>query len=211
MTMRLIGLTGNIASGKSTVADMFVERGASVIDADVLAREAVLKGSPALKSIVEKWGSEVLDAEGNLDRAELRHRVFEDQSELDALNEIVHPEIMRRRTEEVDAARARGDQVVVCVIPLLFERHLAEEFDTIILVDAPRSVRLDRIVRDRKIDEAEAMKMIASQMPADLKRARADYVIENAGTKKELEAEVERVWQSIAGNGVSSLDTANAG
>lgn len=209
--MRLIGLTGNIASGKSTVADMFVERGASVIDADVLAREAVLKGSPALKSIVEKWGSEVLDAEGNLDRAELRHRVFEDQSELDALNEIVHPEIMRRRTEEVDAARARGDQVVVCVIPLLFERHLAEEFDTIILVDAPRSVRLDRIVRDRKIDEAEAMKMIASQMPADLKRARADYVIENAGTKKELEAEVERVWQSIAGNGVSSLDTANAG
>jgi dephospho-CoA kinase len=211
MTMRLIGLTGNIASGKSTVADMFVERGASVIDADVLAREAVLKGSPALKSIVEKWGSEVLDAEGNLDRAELRHRVFEDQSELDALNEIVHPEIMRRRTEEVDAARARGDQVVLCVIPLLFERHLAGEFDTIILVDAPRSVRLDRIVRDRKIDEAEAMKMIASQMPADLKRARADYVIENAGTKKELEAEVERVWQSIAGNGVSSLDTANAG
>ena len=209
--MRLIGLTGNIASGKSTVADMFVERGASIIDADVLAREAVMKGSPDLKSIVEKWGSEVLDAEGNLDRAELRHRVFEDQSELDALNEIVHPEIMRRRVEEVAAARARGDQVVVCVIPLLFERHLADEFDTIILVDAPRSVRLDRIVRDRKIDEAEAMKMIASQMPADLKRARADYVIENAGTKKDLEAEVERVWQAIVGDGVSSLDTANAG
>src|SRR6476620_3030817 len=120
MTMRLIGLTGNIASGKSTVADMFVERGAAIIDADVLAREAVMKGSPALKSIVEKWGSEVLDAEVNLDRAELRHRVFEDQSELDSLNEIVHPEIMRRRVEEVAAARARGDQVVVCVIPLLF-------------------------------------------------------------------------------------------
>ena len=209
--MRLIGLTGNIASGKSTVADMFVERGAAVIDADVLAREAVMKGSPALQSIVEKWGSEVLDAEGNLDRAQLRHRVFEDQSELDALNEIVHPEIMRRRVEEVAAARARGDQVVVCVIPLLFERHLADEFDTIVLVDAPRSVRLDRIVRDRKIDEAEAMKMIASQMPADLKRARADYVIENAGTKKELEAEVDRVWQAIAGDSVSSLDTAKAG
>jgi dephospho-CoA kinase len=209
--MRLIGLTGNIASGKSTVADMFVERGASIIDADVLAREAVMKGSPALESIVQKWGTEVLDAEGNLDRAELRHRVFEDQSELDALNEIVHPEIMRRRVEQIADARARGDQVLVCVIPLLFERHLADEFDTIILVDAPRSVRLDRIVRDRKIDEAEAMKMIASQMPADLKRARADYVIENAGTKKELEAEVERVWQAIVGDEVSSLDTANAG
>jgi dephospho-CoA kinase len=190
---------------------MFVERGASIIDADVLAREAVMKGSPALESIVQKWGTEVLDAEGNLDRAELRHRVFEDQSELDALNEIVHPEIMRRRVEQIADARARGDQVLVCVIPLLFERHLADEFDTIILVDAPRSVRLDRIVRDRKIDEAEAMKMIASQMPADLKRARADYVIENAGTKKELEAEVERVWQAIVGDEVSSLDTANAG
>jgi dephospho-CoA kinase len=96
------------------------------------------------------------------------------------------------------------------VIPLLFERHLADDFDTIVLVDAPRSIRLERIVRDRGIEEAEAMKMIASQMPADLKRARADYVIENAGTREELEGEVDRVWQEIAGDSVSSLDTANA-
>lgn len=209
--MRLIGLTGNIASGKSAVAEMLAARGARIIDADVLARQAVMKGSPALESIVGKWGSEVLDAEGNLDRAALRHKVFEDQSELDALNEIVHPEVNRLRAAEVAAARARGDRVVVCVIPLLFERHLADDFDTIILVDAPRSVRLDRIVRDRKIDEAEAMKMIASQMPADLKRARADYVIENAGTRKELAAEVDRVWEAIVGDEVSSLDTANTG
>ena len=209
--MRLIGLTGNIASGKSAVAEMLAARGARIIDADVLARQAVMKGSPALESIVGKWGSEVLDAEGNLDRAALRHKVFEDQSELDALNEIVHPEVNRLRGAEVAAARARGDRVVVCVIPLLFERHLADDFDTIILVDAPRSVRLDRIVRDRQIDEAEAMKMIASQMPADLKRARADYVIENAGTRTDLEAEVDRVWDSIVGDEVSSLDTANTG
>ena len=209
--MRLIGLTGNIASGKSLVADLFAERGATIIDADVLAREAVMKGSPALDSIVARWGRSVLDAEGNLDRAALRHRVFEDQSELDALNAIVHPEVSRRRSEEVAAARARGDQVIVCVIPLLFERHLAEDFDTIVLVDAPRSIRLERIVRDRGLDEAEAMKMIASQMPADLKRARADFVIENAGSREELEAEVDRVWQEIAGDSVSSLDTVNAG
>ena len=209
--MRLIGLTGNIASGKSAVAEMLAARGARIIDADVLARQAVMKGSPALESIVGKWGSEVLDSEGNLDRAALRHKVFEDQSELDALNEIVHPEVNRLRAAEVAAARARGDRVVVCVIPLLFERHLADDFDTIILVDAPRSVRLDRIVRDRKIDEAEAMKMIASQMPADLKRARADYVIENAGTRKELAAEVDRVLEAIVGDEVSSLDTANTG
>ena len=208
--MRLIGLTGNIASGKSAVADMLADRGATIIDADVLAREAVMKGSPALDSIVEKWGTDILDDEGNLDRAKLRQRVFADQSDLDALNEIVHPEVRRLRTEEVAAARARGDKVVVCVIPLLFERHLADDFETIILVDAPRSVRLERIVRDRKIDETEAMKMIASQMPADLKRARADYVIENAGSREDLEVEVERVWQSIVGDSVS-LDTARAG
>lgn len=209
--MRLIGLTGNIASGKSSVADMLAARGAAIIDADVLARQAVMKGSPALEAIVEKWGNEILDAEGNLDRAALRHRVFEDQSELDALNAIVHPEVTRLRAAEIAAARARGERVVVCVIPLLFERHLADQFDAIVLVDAPRSVRLERIVRDRKIEEAEAMKMIASQMPADLKRARADYVIENAGTREELEDEVDRVWRAIADHEVSSLDTAKAG
>lgn len=202
--MRLIGLTGNIASGKSVVADLLEDRGATIIDADVLAREAVMKGSPALEKIVQKWGEDVLDKEGNLDRAALRHKVFEDQSDLDALNEIVHPEVQRLRTKALAEARARGDQVVVSVIPLLFERHLADDFDTIILVDAPRSVRLERIVRDRGLDEAEGMKMIAAQMPADLKRARADFVIENAGTREELENEVDRVWHAIAEDKVAA-------
>ncbi|MDO8502826.1 MAG: dephospho-CoA kinase [Gemmatimonadaceae bacterium] len=207
--MRLIGLTGNIASGKSVAANMLAERGATIIDADVLARDAVSRGSPALDAIVAKWGKDILDAGGNLDRAALRHVVFQDQTDLDALNGIVHPEIARLHAREVAAARARGDRLVVCVIPLLFERHLAKEFDAIILVDAPRSVRLERIVRDRGIDEAEAMQMIASQMPADLKRARADYVIENSGSLQDLEAEVDRVWNAIGGDRVSSLDTAS--
>ena len=208
--MRLIGLTGNIASGKSAVSDMLAARGATIIDADILARHAVMKGSPALDAIVARWGDGVLDKDGNLDRAALRHVVFDNQEDLDALNEIVHPDVRRRRTDEIAAARARGDKVVVSVIPLLFERHLAEEFDSIVLVDAPRSDRLDRIVRDRGIDEAEAMKMIASQMPSDLKRARADYVIENSGSMEDLEDEVNRVWDAIVGDGVSSLDTAAA-
>jgi dephospho-CoA kinase len=208
--MRLIGLTGNIASGKTAVSEMLAERGATIIDADLLARDAVMRGSPALDQIVARWGNGVLDAEGNLDRAALRHVVFDKQDDLDALNEIVHPEVMKRRDEELNAARERGDKVVVAVIPLLFERHLAEEFDSIVLVDAPRSTRLDRIVRDRGIDEAEAMKMIASQMPSDLKRARADYVIENAGSREDLEDEVNRVWEEIVGDEVSSLDTAAA-
>jgi dephospho-CoA kinase len=208
--MRLIGLTGNIGSGKSAVSELLAERGATIIDADVLARDAVMKGSPALDQIIAKWGKGVLDSEGNLDRAALRHVVFDNQDDLDALNEIVHPEVLKRRDDEVDAARARGDKVVVAVIPLLFERHLADEFDSIVLVDAPRSARLDRIVKDRGIDEAEAMKMIASQMPSDLKRARADYVIENAGSREDLEDEVNRVWEEIVGDEVSSLDTAAA-
>jgi dephospho-CoA kinase len=205
--MRLIGLTGNIASGKTAVSEMLSERGATIIDADVLARDAVMKGSPALDQIVAKWGKGVLDAQGNLDRAALRHVVFDNQDDLDALNEIVHPEVLKRRDDEINAARARGDKVVVAVIPLLFERHLADEFDSIVLVDAPRSSRLDRIVKERGIDEAEAMKMIASQMPSDLKRARADYVIENAGSREDLEDEVSRVWEEIVD---SSLDTAAA-
>ena len=202
--MRLIGLTGNIASGKTAVADMLAERGAVIVDADVLAREAVSKGSPALDAITARWGPEVLDDEGNLDRSSLRHIVFQNQEDLDALNEIVHPEVARLRKREIEAAKQRGDTIVVCVIPLLFERHLAEDFDAIVLVDAPRSLRLERIVRDRGIDETEAMKMIASQMPADLKRARADYVIENAGSLEDLEEEVNRVWGGIVGDGVPS-------
>ena len=199
-TMRLIGLTGNIASGKTEVAEMLAARGAVIVDADVLAREAVAKGSPALAGIVERWGEKILDSDGNLDRDALRHIVFQNQDDLDTLNSIVHPEVTRLRGREIQAAREKGEKIVVSVIPLLFERHLAEEFDVIVLVDAPRTLRLERLVRDRQLDEAEAMKMIAAQMPADLKRARADHVIENAGTIEELEAEVDRVWHAIAGD-----------
>ncbi|MBA2708634.1 MAG: dephospho-CoA kinase [Gemmatimonadaceae bacterium] len=210
MTMRVIALTGNIASGKTAVADMLAERGATIVDADVLSREAVRPGSPALEAIEQRWGSQVVGPDGNLDRASLRNIVFKDQLELDALNDIVHPEVLRLRDAEVEAARARGDQLVVCVIPLLFERHLANEFDSIVLVDAPRSLRLERITRDRGIEETEAMNMIASQMPADLKRARADYVIENSGTLEELSNEVDRLWDDLVGNGDYSLHTAQA-
>jgi len=206
--MRVIALTGNIASGKTAVADMLAERGATIVDADVLSREAVRPGSPALEAIEQRWGAQVVGADGSLDRASLRNIVFKDQSELDALNDIVHPEVLRLRDVEVEAARARGDQLVVCVIPLLFERHLANEFDSIVLVDAPRALRLERITRDRGLEETEAMNMIASQMPADLKRARADYVIENSGTLEELANEVDRLWEDLVGDGDYSLHTA---
>lgn len=196
--MLLVGLTGNIASGKSTVSAMLAERGAVIVDADLLAREAVRPGSPALTRIVERWGNEVLEADGSLDRAALRHRVFGDSAELDALNAIVHPEVERLRNDRVAAARDAGACVVICDIPLLFEVHLAERFDAIVLVDAPRPLRLERLVRDRGLHEAEAMEMIAAQMPAELKRARSDYVVDNDTDLRTLAARVEGVWRALA-------------
>ena len=207
--MRVIGLTGNIASGKSLVSDMLAQRGAKIVDADVLSREAVTPGTPALDAIVSRWGPSVLSPEGTLDRAALRSIVFRDRSDLDALNEIVHPEVMRLRQAAVEAARANGDRVVVCVVPLLFERHLVDDFDSIVLVDAPRPLRLERIVRDRGLEEADAMDMIAAQMPAELKRARADWVIENAGSIEQLEGEVDRLWEWITSEEKSPRTASN--
>lgn len=195
--MLLVGLTGNIGSGKSTVAQLLSERGATIIDADVLARRAVELGTAAFDKIVARWGTEVLAPDGHLDRAALRRVVFSDQEQLEELNQIVHPEVERLRSRLVEQARHRKDRIVVCDIPLLFERHMTDRFDRIILVDAHRAVRLERLVKDRGLRETEAMEMIASQMPAELKRARADFVIDNDGTLTQLERRVHDVWTAL--------------
>jgi dephospho-CoA kinase len=195
--MLLVGLTGNIASGKSTVARMFAERGATIVDADVLARHAVRPHTEAYRAIVERWGSGVLAPDDQLDRGALRQAVFQNAEELEALNAIVHPEVARLRHAEVARARERGDRIVVCDVPLLFERRLTDDFDRIVLVDAPRPLRLERLMRDRGLSHTEAMNMIAAQMPAELKRARADYVIDNAGSRAQLEELVRDVWAAL--------------
>jgi dephospho-CoA kinase len=195
--MILIGLTGNIASGKTEVAKMLADRGATIIDADVLAREAVRPETQALRDIVKRWGKDILKQDGSLDRDALRQIVFADQSELDALNRIVHPGVTRLRDREIARARERGDQIVVCVIPLLFERNLVDEFDVILLVDALRPLRLERLVATRGLEETDAMNMIVAQMPAELKRARANYVIENNGSLEDLERDVDALWSSL--------------
>lgn len=201
--MRLIGLTGNIASGKSTVARLMQERGAVLIDADQLARDVVRPGSAALDRIVEQWGDEVLTPDGSLDRPELRSRVFSDREQLETLNAIVHPEVEELRERRIADAQAAGAEIVVCDIPLLFERHLADRFDLIVLVDAPRELRLDRLVRDRGLQEAEAMEMIAAQMPAELKRARSDVIIDNVGTIEELQVQVDVLWKRLTAPGLT--------
>ena len=195
--MLLVGLTGNIASGKSTVARLLATRGATIIDADALAREAVEPGTPALRAITERWGSEVVGPTGELDRAALRGIVFNDPEQLDALNGIVHPDVERRREAAVEEARRRGDRIVVCDIPLLFEKKMVDLFDLVVLVDAPRPLRLERVVGERDVPTAEAMAMIAAQMPSELKRARADLVISNAGSLQDLSRQVDSVWTSL--------------
>jgi dephospho-CoA kinase len=123
--------------------------------------------------------------------------VFSEPQELEQLNAIVHPVVERMRAALVEQARQRGDRLVVCDIPLLFERRMTDSFDRIVLVDAPRPVRLERLVRERGLRETEAMDMIVAQMPAELKRARADFVIDNIGTLTQLDQRVTEVWSAL--------------
>jgi dephospho-CoA kinase len=204
--MLYVGLTGNIASGKSEAATRFAERGATIVDADVLAREAVAVGAPAYDRVVARWGREILSPDGSLDREALRHTVFADKTQLDELNAIVHPGVNKLRRKIVAEARNRGDAVLIYVVPLLFERRLVNEFDRIILVDAPRDLRLARLVGLRGVTEEDATNMISAQMLAELKRARADFVIENDGSLEQLREQVDGVWERLTAiDGRSSL------
>jgi dephospho-CoA kinase len=192
-----IGLTGNVASGKSTVARVWEELGATVIDADQLARQAVARGTPGLARIVAEWGTELLGKDGNLDRAALREIVFSNPDARARLEEIVHPEVSRLRDVEFHAARARAAPLVVADIPLLFEAGLEKEFDLVVLVDTPEQLRLERLVNDRALDAGTARRMIGAQMPSEQKRERADVVITNTGSLEDLEAQARQVWQQL--------------
>ncbi|MBA2245539.1 MAG: dephospho-CoA kinase [Gemmatimonadetes bacterium] len=195
--MLKVGLTGNIASGKSSVARLWQQLGATVIDADLLARQAVEPGTPALEAITQEWGSRMRDEQGALDRAALREIVFRDPDARERLEQIVHPAVRALRDAEYRDAEERGERIVVADIPLLFEAGLVGEFDVVVLVDAPEAVREERLVRDRGLEREEARRMIAAQMPSELKRARANLVIENRGTRDELEARAREAWQAL--------------
>ncbi|MGD8276719.1 MAG: dephospho-CoA kinase [Gemmatimonadota bacterium] len=195
--MYRVALTGNIASGKSTVARIWAGLGAILIDADELARRAVERGTPGLAAVVERFGPAVLTADGTLDRAALRRIVFVDAGARADLERILHPEIGRLRiAEELRLAEA-GTGIVVHVIPLLFEVGLEAEFDEVVLVDAPESVRLLRLVELRGVAEAEARRMVAAQTPAASKRGRATLILDNAGTMEGLERDARAAWREL--------------
>jgi dephospho-CoA kinase len=194
---RVIGVTGNIASGKSTVAALFAAKGATVIDADELARDALGPGSRALAAVAARWPGSIGPG-GALDRVVLRNIVFQDAGARAALNAIVHPEVERRRDALVAAARAKGVPIVVYDAPLLFEAGLDHEVDEIVLVDAPEPVRRERLVRERALSAADASAMIAAQMPSELKRPRAHHIIDNTAGRDALAARVDAVWNALA-------------
>ena len=192
-----VGLTGNIASGKSSVAALLTKLGATVIDADVLARKAVEPGTRALEEIRERFGERVINSEGTLDRAALRRIVFQDPVARDALNQIVHPAVRALRDGELAIARARGDRIIVSDIPLLFETGLEHSVDAVIFVDAPDEVRLKRLTENRALPEADARAMMSAGWPAAEKRARSQFVVNNDGSVDELTNRVSDLWAAL--------------
>lgn len=192
-----VGLTGNIASGKSTVAARFTTLGATVLDADRYAREAVAPGTAALAAVIARFGRGVVGPDGALDRHALGRLVFGDSVARRDLETIIHPEVARQRATATAAARASGRPIVVSDVPLLFEAGLTGEFDVIVLVDAPDAVRLDRLMRSRGIAEADARAMMAAQDDAGSKRARADFVIDNGGSLESLVRRADEVWRLL--------------
>ncbi|HSJ13632.1 MAG TPA: dephospho-CoA kinase [Longimicrobiales bacterium] len=193
-----VGLTGNIASGKSTVADVWQRLGARIIDADELARAAVAPGTPALRQIRARFGDAVIAPDGTLDRAALRDRVFGDPAERRALEAIVHPVVQRLRLAAEQRLASGGARMVVHVIPLLFEIGMQDQVDTVVLVDAEPAQRRARIVRDRGVTPEAADAMIAAQLPAEEKRMQASYVLRNDGALGDLELEAERLWRELS-------------
>lgn len=195
--MRRVALTGNIASGKSTVARVWERLGAVVVDADTLARQAVEPGTPGLAAVVRRFGAHVLTADGRLDRAALRAIVFADAGARRELERILHPEIQRLRAEEDARLERDGVRVVVHMIPLLFEVGLETEFDEVVFVDSPADVRLRRLMASRGLEEAEARRMVEAQMPPAMKRSGATLVLRNEGGIEELERAAAGAWREL--------------
>jgi dephospho-CoA kinase len=194
--MLLVGLTGGIGSGKSTVARLLEHRGAVVFDADVLAREAVAPGTPGHEAVVERFGANVLAPGGELDREALAAIVFADPAARRDLEAIVHPEVRRLFAEGCERHR-RSDDVIVFGAPLLVETGMHSAFDVLVVVAAPIETQTERLLRDRGMSEEQARARIEAQAPVAEKIAVADAVIDNDGSLEDLERRVDAVWSEL--------------
>jgi dephospho-CoA kinase len=192
----LVGLTGGIGSGKSTVAAMLERRGAVVIDADDFARRAVEPGTPGHARVVETFGSGILTRGGEIDRERLADVVFADAEARKRLEAIVHPDVARLFAETVDVYRDT-DRIVVYVVPLLVERSLQSGFDVIVVISASPDVRLARLVAGRRMNEKDARDRMAAQLSNEERERAADVVIRNEGTLDDLERAVDGLWDDL--------------
>ena len=191
----LVGLTGGIGSGKSLAAELLAAHGAVIVDADVLAREVVARGTPGLAAVIERFGDSVLRADGSLDRAALGAVVFEDPAARRDLEAIIHPAI-RARAAALTAAAPPG-AVVVQVIPLLVETGQEGNFDLVVVVDVEPAVQLARLRQRDGLSEPEAQARIRAQAGRDARLAAADVVLPNNGSPVEFAAAVDRFWAGL--------------
>lgn len=201
--MRIIGLTGGIASGKSTVARMLVEKGAYVIDADELAREVVEPGREAWQEIVDWFGKGILQADGSIDREKLAEIVFNDRKKLRKLNSIVHPRVGKQllvRTAEI--GEKNPDAIIVYDVPLLIEAGMADIVDIVLLVYVPPEIQIERQQKRDGISRTAAETRLRAQMPLDDKRKMAHVVIDNSGTIAATAEEVEKKWPQLSGKDI---------
>ena len=192
--MMVLGITGSIASGKSSVSRLLQDRGAALISADQLAREVVQPGSSTLARLVERFGPGILQVDGTLDRARLGELIFAEPAARHDLNDITHPAIASLAIERLQQLRQAGHALVVYEAPLLFEAGAEGRVDKVLVVKIDPGEQLRRLMLRDGIDEAAARRRIAAQMPQEEKLARADYVIDNSGTPKETERQVTLLW-----------------
>ena len=195
--MRLVGLTGGIATGKSTFAALLRARGVPVVDADALARAAVAPGTPALAEVARTFGPEAIAEDGTLDRRRMAALVFADPEARRRLEAITHPAVRRLVQEETARLAAGGHDLAFYDVPLLFEVGLERDLDSVVVVHAPRSVQQERLARRDGLGPAEADARLAAQMDVEEKAARADFVVENAGSREALGEKADRLLADL--------------
>jgi len=198
----LVGLTGGVGSGKSTVARLLEKRGAVVFDADLLAREAVEPGTPGHAAVIERFGADVLAPGGELDREALASIVFADPAARRDLEQIVHPEVRRLFAEGSEAYR-ETDRVVVFSAPLLVETGMHTAFEVLVVVSATVATQIERLMRQRGMSEPSIRARIDAQAPLEDKAAAADFLVDNEGSLDELESQVERLWNDLSARAVA--------
>jgi dephospho-CoA kinase len=196
-TLKWIGITGGIGTGKSTVAEILRELGLPIVDADQVAREVVEPGSPGLQSVVDAFGVEVLNQDKSLDRQAMAKIVFQNSQKLEILERILHPLIQTRVAIYKEKFRSNGASFAFYDIPLLFEKNLRKQFDLVIVVNAPREQILERLQKRNRWSPQEIEDRIRAQIPLDQKVAAADYIIQNDGDLAHLRDQVTKVIKQI--------------